>query len=245
MRVDVIFPTTDRILSTSANTTVRFDAGSVRLHSGKTSKIELYYAKGHDRVPGSYPENPTPNTLIGTDYNNGVTIDDEGLALFKVKPNSLSSQHSHQEFRFKITVYPDNIFMYSEPFKTVTKLSRKRPLDEYKVDESELLSDTSLSEVADAMVADAMGELVPSDIYTLEPDISLRRIYSLLEKIEARQEKIDSQQQALLDTLEQTKTCQASLRTTLDETKELQHSVKMDAQEAVRLLHAAVIFRYF
>ena len=93
MRVDIIFPTGDKVLSTSANTTVRFDAGSVRLHARKTSKIELYYAKGNEPVPGSYPENATPNTLIGMDYNNGVTVNEEGIALFKVKPNCLSSQH--------------------------------------------------------------------------------------------------------------------------------------------------------
>lgn len=238
MRVVVTYPTADRILSTSANVNVRFDAGSVRLHCGKISKIELYYATGHDRVPGSYPENPVPNTLIGMDYDNGVTVNEDGFAQFKVRPNSLSSQHGHQQFRFKITIHPDNIFVYSEPFKTVTKLSRKRSHD-HIVDEHDFVSETSLSEVADAI---DIEELVSSENHTLEPDISLGRIYFLLQKIEARQEKIDAQQQVLLDTLEQTKACQTSLKATLDETKELQHSMKSDAQEAVRLLQAASDF---
>ena len=62
------------------------------------------------------------------------------------------------------------------------------------------------------------------------------------QEIETRQEKIASQQQILLDTLEQTKTCQTSLQTTSEETKALQHNVESDAQEAVRLLQAASDF---
>ena len=44
------------------------------------------------------------NALLGTNYDNGVIVDEHGIAVFKVKPNALSSQNEGNEFRFKLNI---------------------------------------------------------------------------------------------------------------------------------------------
>ena len=245
MRVEIIYPTDERVLSTSTFQNVRFDAGSVRLHKGKTAKIQLVYAKHSDLVIGSQRENPVPNTIVGNDYDNGVNIDSEGIALFKIKPNCLSSQHDHQEFRFKVSVGENSVC--SDPFKTVTKLNRKRNRDDDTPKLGiDIISETTLSEVADAMD----GLVDPF----MNPQIE--RMESVLTSIEAKQATLDAQQKlldaqqksleiqqkAFLEAQEFMKASQAQLQEMLNKVQTFEHTLKKDAEQAIRLLQAASDF---
>ena len=77
--------------------------------------------------------------MAGSDYLQGVRIDEDGSAMFKIKILALSSQHQHQEFRFEVVVEgssPECI--KSVPFRTLSKVHRKRKLSNEHV-EADLL----------------------------------------------------------------------------------------------------------
>tara|TARA_A100001011_G_scaffold329082_1_gene354167 strand:+ start:1863 stop:2555 length:693 start_codon:yes stop_codon:yes gene_type:complete len=85
------------------------------------AKISLVFYSSHEIVPGTHQSIP-PNTLEGADYMNGVMFID-GKCHFKVRCAALSQHNNQRLFRFKVTVNGLNIF--SEEFKTLTKLYRK------------------------------------------------------------------------------------------------------------------------
>lgn len=86
------------------------------------AKISLVFSSSHETVPGTHQSIP-PNTLEGADYINGAMFLN-GKCHFKVRCAALSNHNHQRMFRFKVTVNGLNIF--SEEFKTLTKLSRKR-----------------------------------------------------------------------------------------------------------------------
>lgn len=129
MRLEIIFPGEAALLYTTNIQTVYIRTGSARRYAGRNAKIRLIYNKSNATVPGTQKDSVQPDSMAGTDYLNGVRIDEEGSAMFKVKILALSSQHQNQEFRFEVVVDTSPVeSIKSAPFRTLSKVHRKRKL---------------------------------------------------------------------------------------------------------------------
>ncbi len=129
MRLEITFPGDAAILYTTQIQTVSFRTGSARRYAGRCAKIRLIYNKSNEIVPGTQKDGVQPDSMAGTDYLNGVRIDEEGSAIFKIKILALSSQHQNQEFRFEVVVDTSPVeVLKSVPFRTLSKVHRKRKL---------------------------------------------------------------------------------------------------------------------
>ena len=120
MRLEVIFPGGDGVLSTSALQTVFIRTGSTRRYAGRLAKIRPIYSKSNEIVPGTQKDLVQPDSMAGLDYLNGVNIDEHGSTMFKIKVLALSSQHQNQDFRFEVVVdtSPTVECIKSVPFRT-------------------------------------------------------------------------------------------------------------------------------
>lgn len=150
MRTEILFATEDHeTIQTMIVQTITLSAESIRRYADKPVRINLTY-DNQEMVPGTKKELTLPDTLAGVDYENGVRINADGCATFKVKVLALSSQHENRRFRFKLTILLDNAqeTIFSSSFRTLSKISRKRklttPLTEIELQESieEMLGDT-------------------------------------------------------------------------------------------------------
>lgn len=106
-------------------------SGSCRKYQHRRATILLEFEDG-STVPASNEKLTIPDTLSGTDYINGVFIDTEGCATFKVRVLALSSQHNNRKFRFHIQIAIDKSTenVYTSSFRTLSKLSRKRKMND-------------------------------------------------------------------------------------------------------------------
>lgn len=160
MRLEVIFPGDSALLSTTAIQTVFIRTGSARRYAGRLAKIRLIYNRSNEIVPGTQKDLVQPDSMAGSDYLNGVRIDEDGSAMFKIKILALSSQHQNQEFRFEVVVDISPVeCLKSFPFRTLSKVHRKRKLSAEHV-EADLLE--TLANVFDdpSLLTDEMLESI-------------------------------------------------------------------------------------
>ena len=131
MLIDVNFPRKDAaILATNVIQTIHLR--DVKEHVDELATINLIYDRTAEIVPGTQTDLVVPDNMAGSDYLNGVRIDQDGCATFKVKILALSSQHKHQEFRFRITINTDPVkCMTSVSFRTLSKVARKRKIEDH------------------------------------------------------------------------------------------------------------------
>ena len=107
--------------------------------------ISLVFSSSHEIVPGTHQSIP-PNTLDGADYMDGVRFLD-GKCRFRVRCAALSNHYDQKMFRLKVTVKGLNIF--SEEFKTLSKLARSsRPNKRIRLRSDEARCDESAHEDA-------------------------------------------------------------------------------------------------
>jgi len=114
------------VLSSSHRITV--DVIASTSDNQKRLYISLVYADNNLPVTSTLqPGTDIPlATLIGDDFLQGVLIDD-AHAQFKIKLNTLSSQHNNRTFRFKITGKKMSESFFSPPFKSLSKSPTSRP----------------------------------------------------------------------------------------------------------------------
>ena len=104
------------------------------------AKISLVYAISQHEVPDKERVAANPYPLAGDDVFNGVVLDDDMTATFKVKVNALSTQEADSMFRFKIVC--GNTCVFSDPFRVRSKTRRKRSRSEAdSTDTSEYMED--------------------------------------------------------------------------------------------------------
>ena len=139
MRLEVIFPGDAPVLSTNTIQTVVVRTGSARRYADRLAKIRLIYNKSNELVPGTQKDMVQPDSMAGSDYLQGVRINEDGSAMFKIKILALSSQHQNQDFRFEVVLDTCPIeYLKSVPFRTLSKVQRKRKLSNEHL-EAELL----------------------------------------------------------------------------------------------------------
>lgn len=138
MRVDIMYPGEPNVLPTSTHQYVAV-SGSSRKYAEKRARIFLEFEDG-SHVPCYNEECTLPDVLSGSDYKDGVLIDTEGCATFKVRIAALSSQHKNRKFRFRIDVDLDKEkeSIYTLPFRTISKMSRKRKAPGISTDEQSI-----------------------------------------------------------------------------------------------------------
>ena len=133
----------DCVLSTTKTHTIT--ASFIRPLSGRheVASLSLLYFPSKEIVPDSYAGKQPLEGIVPFPVENAHITDKQ--ATFKVKIHSLSSQHSHTKFCFRVTS-GDTSFV-SDPFKTVSKAGRKRKHGEIALSET-ALSETAFSETA-------------------------------------------------------------------------------------------------
>jgi len=126
MSVHIDWPTeTGGVLSTTKIVNVNV---THKVPDGTLAKICLVYNQDGTLVPGTHDVSP-PNTLDGGDYHTGARFLNE-KCLFRVKCTVHSAHRANSLFRFKITVN-DDLQLYSDNFRTLSKISRSRKPEEY------------------------------------------------------------------------------------------------------------------
>lgn len=130
MRVNIMFPGDADVLPTNTLQYITL-SGSCRKYQHRRATILLEFEDG-SAVPAINEKLTIPDTLGGTDYINGVIIDTEGCATFKVRVLALSSQHNSRKFRFhiQIAIEKGTENVYTSSFRTLSKLSHKRKVDD-------------------------------------------------------------------------------------------------------------------
>lgn len=158
MRLDVLFGEEEGVLQTTTLQTATLTSGSVRRYEDKLAQIHLVYEKDDDLVPATKKDMAVPDTLSGIDYVQGVHINNDGCATFKIKILALSSQHENKLFRFRVTIFLDNKTetLYSVPFRTLSKLNRKRKCDDSLCNASLSANDPILQETLEEMLDDSV-----------------------------------------------------------------------------------------
>ena len=135
------------------------------------------------------------STIHGSDYVNGVLAVD-GCASFKIKPNVLSSQYDNRNFAYVIDVMGKKY--YSDKFKIVTKLSRKRARDSDASDTSE----ASVCDMDDANNGITEGPLPLIDYDELTAMLSSDDVSrTILEDFGARLSRVEQLQMSILEEL--------------------------------------------
>jgi hypothetical protein len=87
--------------------------------------LSLVYFPSMMKVQSTYPYKP-PIELVPFSPDAKVAIEDDLKATFKFKVNPLSSHHNQAQFCFCVTTGETSA--YSKPFKTLSKLCRKRTI---------------------------------------------------------------------------------------------------------------------
>jgi hypothetical protein len=126
MSVHIDWPTeTGGVLSTTKIVNVNV---TYNVPDGTLAKICLVYNQDDTLVPGTHDVSP-PNTLDGDDYHIGAKFLNEKCS-FRVRCTVHSAHRANSLFRFKITVN-DGLQLYSDNFRTLSKISRSRKPEEY------------------------------------------------------------------------------------------------------------------
>ena len=222
MRIDLVFPLCDGILSTTNIQTVKLE-GSSRRYEKSTAFICLVYDKTNEQVPATKKDVVKPDTLSGVDYLDGVPIVN-GVAEFKIKILALSSQHDNRNFRFQVCImFPDKKkeILHSCSFRTLSKLTRKRKLN--------------VETDVEAYVYDDLFEFANSydinDIYEWNECTTLQMKQ---EEMHNKQHDIHYKQKHILDKLQQVNRLQIKELTEVDKQNEIymyQQEIKCLLQE--------------